>query len=353
MRALATEAANAIWSSQPGADGVLRLTGAELGKALPAYGSPVTDSLSCYLQVVTGTDPSEVVLNQIVSGYGRASARLVRQIGHAGAAEPISSWQAVKADPDGALLAESEAGFGNNLNLRAPTTTLALDYPSSRSLRDPAQLVRLSDLAVRHDRQAAELHLIRRSDERRIRPVLGGGMGEVWLPVPMRHLVEIFGVPPSFMRGGVSPLPPPPPALPLTEHGRVFPRLTVGRVTIARRCWVFPAAALPARGPGEVDTSYWLKLAGWIADRGLPERFFVRAGGNGMLSSSPFAKSRKPFFVDMAAWSLVVMLERALAHGGTVIITEALPDLSRAPRYGGDGHVTELIVELPAQRSDG
>ena len=62
----------------------------------------------------------------------------------------------------------------------------------------------------------------------------------------------------------------------------------------------------------------------------------------------PQTKARKPMYVDLAAWHLVRLLERAVGEGGELaVLTEALPTLDQAPQYGDGRHVTELLIELP------
>jgi hypothetical protein len=343
-------AAMAIVASGIGADGVVRmtpealaaLTGDRLG------GHALADPLTCYVQLLDAGVPPRVVVNAVTAGYGRGVSRIVRLLRQAGAGSQATGWSAVDRGPGGELVAESDGTFASNLNLRAPATEYELDYPYTTSGRPPRARIPLRDLDVTHDEQTGALHLLWRQRGSRLRPLHGGTMAEFWLPRPMRHLVEGFGPPPTLLHASM-PLLRPPDQDPRAGGVWMLPRLEAGLVTLSRQCWAFAAREMPRRRKGETDTSFWLRLADWLAQEAIPQRFFLRVVGAQQPILRPDMKSRKPMYVDVEAWPLVALLERAIEDDGDlVVITEVLPDLGAAPRYGGAQHVTELVVELGA-----
>jgi hypothetical protein len=177
-------------------------------------------------------------------------------------------------------------------------------------------------------------------------------MAQFWLPVPLRHLIETFGPTPALLHTS-GPLLRWPDVDPRAGGVLSLPRLIAGHVTLSRRKWAFAAGEMPTRRRGEHDCSFWLRLADWLAGQGMPERFYLRAFRLGQEAWRPDLKNRKPIYVDLAIWHLVALMERAVVGPrDLVVITEALPDLAAAPRYGLSQHVTELLIEIGGAGSD-
>lgn len=168
-----------------------------------------------------------------------------------------------------------------------------------------------------------------------------------WLPEPLQHLIALFG-PTHTLLYASTPLFVPRGNDVLGGGIRQTPRIRIGDVVLSRRTWVVPVQLWPQRRSGEGDEAFWVRVAAWHADNGLPDRYFVRGAMDGSQAWRLDHKTRKPTFVDLAARHLVALLERFFADAAElVVITEALPDLDAAVRYGSDRHVTELVVELP------
>lgn len=349
-QALAIERATAA-VIDAGADehGVTRMTAEALEQAMgPAPRAPgPAGPLACYLQLLgTGTEPRAVV-NAVITGYGRAHSRIVRLMRQADAAEAVGDWPLIDRTAGGDLLAESSGLFASNLNLRAAVAGHELDYPFTTPSTSDRPRIPLRDLDVAHDPATGLLRLVSRTSGQAVLPIHGGMMAEFWLPGPVRHLVEAFGPAPSYLHASV-PMFLPPEVDPRAGGVQMLPRLEVGSVTLMRRCWAFPAADMPSRRGGESDGTFWLRLADWLAERGIPERFYVRVIANELSSYRVELKSRKPTYVDCAVWHLVALLERSIGDPrDLVVFTEALPDLADAPAYGTARRVTELIVEVP------
>ncbi|GIH05366.1 hypothetical protein Rhe02_34330 [Rhizocola hellebori] len=341
-----------VRGAQPGPDGVVRIDPDELAR-LAGHRSTYDGSLACYLQL-TGDDPATAVVNMIGAGYGRGTTRVARLLEAAGASG-TPAWRPYRHGPAGQLMAESSSTFASNLNLRAQGTWHELDVPFSNPSGDPDTRIPLGDLQVGYDPEDGLLHLQSAKDGRRVLPVHTGLMGELWLPGPVHHLVTCFGPPAQLVHSAI-PLFFPRNGDPARDGAvRALPRLDAGRVTLSRACWAIAARAIPARRSGEHDAAYWLRLADWLTDQGVPERFYVKVV-NPMADEpewGPQTKARKPMYVDLAAWHLVRLFERTVGEGGELaVLTEALPTLDQAPRYGDGRHITELLIELPGKAGE-
>ncbi|WP_283133919.1 lantibiotic dehydratase [Rhizohabitans arisaemae] len=338
-----------ILATSPDPDGVVRLPAERLIEALGAGDGPgLRDSVTCYVQLVGEGEHPRVVLNGVTGGYGRGQGRLARLMRQAGGEDPPGGFAPVTHAPGGGLLADSDGLFGSNLNLRARCCEYELDYPFITSAREDRFKIPLNDLVVTLDQDSGFLALGSRSRGVRVHPTHPGVMAEFWLPPPVRDLLAVFGPPASLLHASM-PLFVPQGDDPRDGGVRMLPRLESGRITLSRRCWVFPAREMPRRGKGEEDTRYWLRITEWLTGQQIPERFYIRVMGFSETVFKPDMKSRKPVYVDLTVWPLVALLERMIADGGDlVVVTEAHPDLAQAPVYGTERHVTEFMVELPA-----
>ncbi|MDF5756347.1 lantibiotic dehydratase [Spongiactinospora sp. TRM90649] len=331
-------------SSRPDADGVVRLSARHLLRALgQSDDGTAKDPITCYIQLLNEEGPPRAVLNSVTGGYGRGMGRLTRLMRQAGIEADFAP---MRRAPEGALLAESDAIFGSNLNLRASCCEYELDLPSVTSTRPPGERIPLADLVVAHDADRDTLYLSAASLGERIKPIHPGIMADLWLPPPLRDLINAFGPPASLLHASMPPFVPRG-TDPRDGGLRMLPRLDVGAVTLSRQCWVFPAKEMPLRSRGEPDAVYWLRLVEWTRRQQIPDRFFARAIGVSEATFRPDQKARKPLYVDLTAWHLTALLERVIsAEDDLVVFTEAHPDLGDAPRYDSDRHVTEFMVEL-------
>ncbi|MEU9834710.1 lantibiotic dehydratase [Streptosporangium sp. NPDC048047] len=317
---------------------------AAMAASWPRFVQP-PGSVCCYLQAVPdGADGVRAVVNSVSAGYGRGLSRLHRLVALAGGDVPPAA--GLRAGQGDVLVAECRGLVGGGLNVRPATADLALEHPFAHG---DAALPALSpaDLVVGHDPGRDRLALLD-GEGRAVRPVHLGMTAQHWLPPWLQFLVRAFGEPSTAMvpgwvfrtRGGV----------PAEGEVERWPRMDVGRVTVARAAWRLRADGFPVPAKGEDEAVYLPRLAGWLALHGVPRRFFARVVGLGEgLLVGLLSKDRKPMYVDVTDPLLLTGFLRSLRDpGALVVLEEALPDPSDAPLYGDGRRVTEYVVQLSA-----
>ncbi|MFJ9541270.1 lantibiotic dehydratase [Streptomyces sp. NPDC101225] len=293
-------------------------------------------------------DGGQLIVNAVNSGFGRGRAqvrRLLRQVmddplpvdtAYPGApTSPEHRGEAASARHPGApTYAEFPQTLATSLNQRELALPDRLDYPPSARLAvgvDDDGLPALFD------------------DGSVVRPVHGGLSYERQLPPVMALLVEGFGENPILLR----------PDQPLqhdagagTGAGRVLraPRLTIGHVVLRRATWVAQAGTLPCRPAGQSDADFLLAMTAWLAEHGIPPRFFVsvlrpRAIAAGALAGD---RTRKPMYVDIGSPPLVRAFERLAGDpAGAALFYEVAPEPETAiVDHRGVPRVTEYVIEL-------
>ncbi|RVX45514.1 lantibiotic biosynthesis dehydratase-like protein [Nonomuraea polychroma] len=300
-------------------------------------------SVCCYVQVVSAPDGPRLVLGTVSAGYGRGLSRLHRLITLAGDQPPAATL--LRAPQEGVRLAECRAIAGGGLNLRTATADVALAYPGTGASGGMPE-VSMDELVVTYD-AVTERPALRDATGCQVRPVHLGLAAQHWLPPALQFLIRVFGEPATamvpgwvFRAGGDVP----PPGV--VER---WPRLDVGRVTLARACVRLRAGDFPVPLRGEADAAYLPRLAAWLSAHGVARRFFarvvdLRAGlGIGLLS-----KGRKPMYVDVTDHLLLTGFLRSIGDpDALMVLEEALPDPADAPVYGdGERHVTEYAVQV-------
>jgi hypothetical protein len=296
--------------------------------ALPAWVRPV-GSVAVYAQY----DGGELIVNAVNSGFGRARSqvhRLLRQL----ADDPLPVDAVYPSTP---RYAEFPQTLATSLNQRQMTLPDRLDYPP------PARLtVGVGDdgLPVLYDNGSA------------VRPVHGGLSYERQFPPVMALLIEAFGENPILLR----------PDQPLQHdasagsgEGRVLhaPRLSIGHVVLRRATWVAQPGTLPRRGAGQSDADFLLRVVNWLAEHGIPPRFFVSVLRMQAVSVGSAAgdRSRKPLYVDIGSPPLVLAFERlARDPAAAAVFNEVAPEPETAVvDHQGVPRVTEYVIELNCQ----
>ncbi|MEW1751661.1 lantibiotic dehydratase [Streptomyces angustmyceticus] len=319
----------------------------------PAWMRP-PDSVAYYGQPLgTGSAPAFVV-NAVNSGHGRGRDRIRRLLTQAGCDAVRDTAVDTAPPPPGLVHADTCRHFGSNVGLRASAVAEEIEYPGALSVRLPEHRIRLGDLLVRHDPGPGLLTLRARGREGEVRPVHPNLIAELWLPPALRLLMQTFGATSNLLIPGRRMFGDP--SLAEVHEVLAEPRVVVGRTTVSRRQWVLPPDAVPRRAKGESDRSLLLRLVGWLAEHGMPQRCFVRAlDPQSVVSGEVWrVKSRKPLYVDFANLLLVGVFERLLAAGAdqVVFLQEALPGPSEMPDHDGSGpRVTEFLVEINEGRT--
>ncbi|MGW2373424.1 lantibiotic dehydratase [Kitasatospora sp. NPDC001683] len=296
--------------------------------ALPTWVRPA-GSVAVYAQ----HDGTALIVNAVNSGFGRGRSQ-VRRLLHQVGEDPLPVDPVHPPAPTYAEFTQTQA---TSLNQREITLPDRLDYPP------PARLtvgVGEDGLPVLFDNGSA------------VRPVHGGLSYERLLPPVMALLIEAFGENPILLR----------PDQPLQHdasagsgEGRVLhaPRLTIGRVVLRRATWVAQPGTLPRRGAGQPDADFLLTLVTWLAEHGIPPRFFVSVLRTGAVSAGAFAgdRARKPMYVDIGSPPLVLAFERlARDPACAAVFQEVAPEPETAiVDDRGAPRVTEYVIELNCQ----
>ncbi|SPL98154.1 Lanthionine biosynthesis protein LanB [[Actinomadura] parvosata subsp. kistnae] len=314
---------------------------ADLAEGWPSFVRP-PGSICCYVQAVPDPSGVRAVVNSVSAGYGRGLSRLHRLVTLAGGeAPPVADLRAAQGE---VMVAECRGLVGGGLNVRPATADVALDHPFTApdSHLPP---VTPAELTVAYDREHDRLTLLDRAG-RPVRPVHLGMTAQYWLPPWLQFLVRVFGEPSTAMvPGWVFRTRGEPPAEGAVER---WPRMDIGRVTVARAAWRLRAGAFPVPAKGESEAAYLPRLAEWLSRHGMPRRFFARVVdlGQGLLAGL-LSKDRKPMYVDVTDPLLLTGFVRTLRDpAALLVLEEALPDPSQAPLYGTDARVTEYVIQL-------
>lgn len=296
--------------------------------ALPAWVRPA-GSVAVYVQ----HDGSELIVNAVNSGFGRARAQVRRLLRYV-VDDPLPVDAVYPSAP---TYAEFTQTLATSLNQREITLPDRLDYPP------PARLT----VGVGDDGLPALF-----DNGSVVRPVHGGLSYERQFPPVMALLIEAFGENPILLR----------PDQPLQHDasagsgaGRVLhaPRLSIGHVVLRRATWVAQAGTLPRRGAGRSDADFLFMMTAWLAEHGIPPRCFVSVLRPRVISVGSLAgdRTRKPMYVDIGSPPLVLAFERLTRDPATAaVFYEVAPEPETAiVDHQGVPRVTEYVIELNCQ----
>lgn len=283
------------------------------------------------------------VLNRLFEGSGRYISRYgaimeepMRQrfTGH------LAARSTVEIDGEPADLLDLMFTSGSMVNLRVPQTAKVLEMPGERIDLPAARRVRLSDLRVQVDLQAASLRLTD-ARGRRLLPVHMSSMNNVFLPVIIR-LLSVFG---PFETRQIFPRPP----FESAEEVNVASRLACGNLVIRRKRWEVTRQSLPEGLPEAPGAEAFRQVQGWRRAVGLPSRVFLyeqmhRDGG---------VQSFKPQYLDFGSPSLVsLFLSIAKKKAERLLFEEPLPLFTKFPLDGaGALRAFELQIDSLALRT--
>ncbi|MFD0473634.1 hypothetical protein ACFQ0B_39280 [Nonomuraea thailandensis] len=263
-------------------------------------------SICAYLQAVPGPGGVRAVVNSISAGYGRGLSRLHRLVTLAGGdAPPADGLRAAQGD---VMVAECRGLVGGGLNVRPATADLALDHPfTAPDAHLPS--VAPADLTVGHDPACDRLVLFDRAG-RPVRPVHLGMTAQYWLPPWLQFLVRVFGEPSTAMvPGWVFRTRSEPPAEGVVER---WPRMDVGRLTVARAVWRLRAARSRCRPRARVRRPTCPGWPGGWRRTGCPAGSSPAWWTWGGLLAGLLSKDRKPMYVDVTDPLLLAGFVRTL-----------------------------------------
>ncbi|MGP4015826.1 lantibiotic dehydratase [Saccharopolyspora sp. 5N708] len=325
---------------------------------LPGFVRPI-ESMTCYLQPFATTDGRpRAVLNELMTGFGRSQARLLRLAQKSGTAA-FTPPEPARPSPGGRQYVEVTGTVGSNLNLKHPMTHYEISYPMSTSDRPPDQRIALSDLQVVHDPGAQQLRLVSKSRGIEIMPVHLGMMVEFLLPPAYRFLIQMFGqaVPRfEFVKQLAT-------ASPSGDQDGVrrYPRLNFGDLVVNRGSWVVRAADLPRRSSSGSALDHLIEVNRWRRRHRIPQQCFVRAmAGQGNAAQRSrvdglFDKTRKPVYLDFSSELFLNVFEEVAAGTDQLLVfEEMLPKQEDLVLRDGDvGYAAEFVVELAEDGRDG
>ncbi|MFF4909206.1 lantibiotic dehydratase [Streptomyces sp. NPDC001260] len=343
---LRTASKRLLGERKPDRDGVVRVRPEEvraLAENWPDWVRTPT-SVAVYCQLTDAGHGPELVVNNIGCGFGRGRNRVRQILDVLDLRADLPAEPGLAAGRGDVLFAEFEAVARSAVNVRKPGVPLVVDYPGVRSVREADALLPLNDLYVRRDEDGL-LSLVSRRLGRRICPVHPGLGADRLLPPAARFMLEAFGESNTWFGAHTE--------LRMTSDPRAddgvrhLPRLMVGGVVLRRAMWMTRADRLPRRADVTTDAAWMLRVAGWLAEHGIPERCFVTVLDPAALGRSETGQrpsnDTKPNYVDFASMLLLLGLERRLAEPNAIVqISEMVPD----PGHVRGEHVAEYIVEL-------
>jgi hypothetical protein len=230
--------------------------------------------------------------------------------------------------PEGAIPAEINYlpwGRTANASLRPRLFEHEIELPGERGSANATTLP-LQDLMIRYGSEDRRFHITSGCLGREIVPILSSGVRPQGFASFLVHagMQDLFPV--AFFPGLDDPD---------VVH---WPRLTLGRVVLFRRRWVFGRDQEPedrsAGGP-----RWFVNLQRWREGQGLPERVFVGSSRHG-----------KPFFVNFKSPLMAELFRRflvSLDDEDRCVVSEMLPGPDEL--WLGDetdGYASEFLTQL-------
>jgi hypothetical protein len=335
-----------------GEDGDIDLTAEDLREALRGV-EPIPSSagwsVTVYGDLVPGPPdapdtPDRIVIRRggYVTGYGKMLSRFLYLF----PPDFEESLRRANSELTRDTLAElcDDANF--NANLHPPLLPEEIRYPTAESRGTGDEILPSDLLVIRDPRDPHSLALRHAPTGRQILPVDTGFMSPEARP-PLYRLLSTFTPSPSFML----PLPVRTGAdakLAIT----VRPRITFNRrLVLFRKSWLVPGAEYPRKQSQETERDYFLRLARWRREHGVPGEVYVSfqaysPAGQGKPGLD--AEAQKPQYVDFESPLLVSLFgHMAPDHDGFMaLLEERLPSRESLFEFGGEGLVTELVLQM-------
>lgn len=333
---------------------------ASFGSRIPEMIAKRPLSHDCFVQLVSrGEGKDRLVLNQMYLGNATFFSRFSPYFDEEEFAEELRKHLLSIYGAEGTL-AEVSGVYGFNANLHPRLTPYELALPMLSPTRpEPENQIDWQDIVMVYNKEQDRVMLRH--------PVLGevttlflGTLIPMLVPFIVNfmatnfsngHFNNMFHL---FLEQG------------LTEEEqqqvRIYPRVSVGQVVVARKKWIFPRSQLVLRETRESDFSYFVRIHEWRKKWNLPDRLFFRMSPARDQEGSPFSVDPqsseaaenvdftdfKPQYLDFENPLLVRMFGKMIADSSFhVIIEEMLPDIEELALIDeGKGYVSELLVEL-------
>lgn len=307
-------------------------------------------SYSYLVQTVRSGGFDGLVLNQVYGGRSGILSRFCEVLDENGI-EQLREY--LRQGSQAGRNAELGGVFGFNANRHPAMSDIEIVIPPYGPSYPHTDKIPLSDLKLTYVPSEHRLVFSDRDDN----PIdiwYHGLLAPVMLPAVHRTIALAFSDGPCFLVANAM-------ARAVASSGSdvlYSPRLTLGKVVVARRSWALahstcPDASMPA-------AQFYLAIRDWQKAHGLPERFFVRArlGGSGEGQISRYSamkevnfKDLKPFYVDLRNPRFVRLLQNMLKRNDwALLVTELLPDFDEhASSVDDEQRVSELHFELTSR----
>jgi hypothetical protein len=294
-------------------------------------------------QFLTGSDAGRLVVNAVYPGNARMTSRFLEQ------GDAVSAYIA-RLIPGRPVAIPGVFGFNANRHPRLCDAEVAISpYPTD--FADTA-IFPIDACRLRHDPRRNQL-VLEDANGGRLSPFYFGILNSWALPPVHRVLDWTNGgsdLPFSIGSGVFArerPAAPPP--------VYVRPRLTLGKLVLARRMHVVAVDALP--DPTLADAAFHAALRNvWHAHELPAQAFFQASNAHQQRIEGDIrpAKTRKPMYLDTDSVWLVKAFQRSLRTlRGNVSITEVLPAPGDTPvTIAGAAHTSEMTIELGLRESD-
>lgn len=317
-----------------------------------------------------------LVINRVYSGLTQMFSRFINPLAEHGVRHLGAGLKATleEIQPEEAVFAEFQGAYVTNLNLHPGITRYELLFPGEQSSRPINEQIPLSDLYIEHDAAEDRLRLYSKRLRKEVIPLYIGFL----LPTALPHLRQVlvnfshtsFAMPNVW--SGVEGLPE------IGDRLAFYPRVRFGELILQRAMWRIAPDFFPARAPSQSDAEYFLSVARWRRENGLPRMVFVAPDFGGSRPAPPKQEPEagnqhekktgqevkadagaerlitKPMYVDFENFFTVLLLERAVSKGsGRVVMTEMLPEPDQLWfRHDEKPYVTEFVIEMSRAGED-
>jgi len=285
-----------------------------------------------------------LVLNQVYTGLTLMFSRFAHSFPEEQTDALVAMLRRTLAQiqPPGAIFAELKGGYdATNLNLHPGVTPYELVCPGELSMRPAEEQILLGTLSIQDDVEAGCLRLYSKQLGKEIIPLYLGFLTPAALPLIQQILLNFsyLSIGNLNMWRGIK--------LADTNTSPTFyPRVRYKNVVIQRATWKIDA--FPKRARGESDSSFYLNVARWRKEIGLPAQVFVSP------SASSKTTAYKPFYVDFENYFSLIPLEAAMRQtDAPLLMTEMLPAAEDAWfEHERSAHVSEFVFEISNRREE-